>query len=433
MSEANWNNLELRNLAEVNPETLGGGTSPNVRFRYFDITSVSPGRVNWPVIKEFEFRDAPSRARRIVRSGDTLFCTVRPTLQAHVNVDWSCGGLDVCSTGFAVFRPRGCDPRFLFHKVFSDEVTRYVRQREVGSNYPAVNESDLRVMPLLVPESPDEQTQIGRVLDTVDSAVRAAEAIIAKLNQIKIGVVQDLLNLGLDEHGAIRDPVQSPKQFQDSRIGSFPITWTVEPLSKLLIGIDAGKSPNCPNYPAPKGEWGILKVSAVTNDGFISTENKHLENGRYVNQTLVVRQGDLLITRCNTPDLVGTACLVDKAPPPLLLCDKTLRLRLNSERDDSHYLVHALRMPQLRRQIEISATGSSGSMKNISQHDIRRYLVPRPPFEEQQRIACKIGVFERRIAAEEHRLRKLQVLKSGLAHDLLTGEVRIPITASISA
>ena len=116
--------------------------------------------------------------------------------------------------------------------------------------------------------------------------------------------------------------VRFPEQFQEWAIGSFPNTWTVEPFSNLLTGIEAGNSPSCPNYPAPAGAWGILKVSAVTNDGFVPSENKHLDNARRVSQSLVVRHGDLLMTRCNTPELVGAACLVDQAPPPLLLCDK---------------------------------------------------------------------------------------------------------------
>jgi type I restriction enzyme S subunit len=426
-----WLEEQLSALCRI----VGGGTPSRQNPRFWH------GRIPWASVKDFKEGERfinqteesiteaglASSASRLIPAGTPLICTRMAVGRSALSVHEIAINQDV----------KALCPN---DKVSGDYLQRllqhYRRELEriaIGSTVKGISTGDLLRLQVIYPQESDEQVDIANVLDAADSAIRKTEAVIGKLRQIKIGFLHDLLNFGVNEYGHVRDPIRFPEQFQQSAIGSFPNTWTIEPLSKLLTGIDAGDSPSCPNYPAPAGEWGILKVSAVTNEGFVPSENKHLENARHVSQTLAVRQGDLLITRCNTPELVGAACLVDQAPPPLLLCDKTLRLLLNPKRDDPRYVLHALRMPQVRRQIEISATGSSGSMKNISQNDIRGYLIPRPPTEEQRLIACKIGLIEARIAAELEQLSKAQALKAGLAHDLLTGTVRVPITASVPA
>src|SRR5450759_4855371 len=100
MSEAPWKDCTLDDLVNMNPEALGGSTPPRFRFRYIDINSVTLGKIDWQSVPEVEFRSAPSRARRIVRPGDTVFCTVRPSLQAPASADWNERDGFICSTGF---------------------------------------------------------------------------------------------------------------------------------------------------------------------------------------------------------------------------------------------------------------------------------------------------------------------------------------------
>ena len=158
------------------------------------------------------------------------------------------------------------------------------------------------------------------------------------------------------------------------------------PLGTLLTGIDVGRSPDLEDTPAGLGQWGVLKVSAVTNDGFRPNENKVVRSPSLYNPAFCVRQGDLLITRANTSALVGQSCVVGDTPPGLMLCDKTLRLRVNKRLAPTRYLQLALVHPSVRRQIENAATGTSGSMKNISQQSIKRLMIPVGSMTEMQRI-----------------------------------------------
>ncbi|XYI04213.1 restriction endonuclease subunit S [Sorangium sp. So ce1128] len=276
-----------------------------------------------------------------------------------------------------------------------------------------------------VPVPPvDEQEIIAEALDTLDDAILKTEQIVAKLKQMKQGLLHDLLARGIDENGELRDAERHPERFKDSSFGRIPTAWNVIPLGKMLAGIEAGKSPNCPDRPAAGDEWGVLKVSAVRPDGFRANENKVLLNTALANAAHEVRDGDLLITRANTYELVGLSCVVSNPPPRLLLCDKTLRLRAN-ECADREYLFFLLQIPYVRQQIENAATGSSGSMKNISQSAIRSLQIMAAPKEEQVAIASVLRASDCRIARERQRSEKLRLLKQGLMDDLLTGRVRV--------
>ncbi|MFE0570729.1 restriction endonuclease subunit S [Streptomyces albogriseolus] len=162
--------------------------------------------------------------------------------------------------------------------------------------------------------------------------------------------------------------------------------WPIEPLSYLLVGIEAGKSPDLPDSPAGPGEWGVLKVSAVHTSGFRAEENKRVETPGIVDTRYQVHPGDLLISRANTPELVGSACIVPEISTGLLLSDKTLRLRVDPTRALAEYVNTCLSSPALRRQIVNAASGSSRSMQNIGQKAIERLRLPVPPIEEQRRV-----------------------------------------------
>jgi len=243
-----------------------------------------------------------------------------------------------------------------------------------------------------------------------------------------------LLTRGLDENGELRDAIAHPEQFQDSPLGRIPKDWEVKAVEQILTGIDAGKSPDCPDIPAQSDEWGVLKVSAVRSDGFRAEENKVITNSVYINAAYEVKDGDLLITRANTYELVGLTCLVKNPPLRLLLSDKTLRLNVNHDFASVEFVSYILQMYLVRRQIQTNATGSSAGMKNISQKIIRSILIPLPKtINEQLEIVSTLNGHDERIRAEEAYRDKLKLQKKGLMDDLLTGRVRANTSQKISA
>lgn len=169
-------------------------------------------------------------------------------------------------------------------------------------------------------------------------------------------------------------------------------------------------------------------MSAVRFGGFDPAAVKTVDSRTSIPDASRVRAGDVLMTRANTRDLVGAVCIVDSVPDDYFLCDKTLRLVPHLERVAAEFLVEVLQSNTARSQIELSATGTSASMKNISQISIKSLQIPLPAMEDQVALAAILA--ESRVLAEALReeARALSEVRSALLDSLLSRQRSIPIS-----
>jgi type I restriction enzyme S subunit len=110
-------------------------------------------------------------------------------------------------------------------------------------------------------------------------------------------------------------------------LGKVPAHWDVKPVKSLIHSIEQGWSPQCEGYPADDGDWGVLKVGCVNGGRFDPDENKALPVNLEPIPSLGIAKGDILISRANTRELVGSAAVVEDNYPQLMLCDKLYRLK----------------------------------------------------------------------------------------------------------
>lgn len=156
----------------------------------------------------------------------------------------------------------------------------------------------------------------------------------------------------------------------------------------VLKGIVSGKSVKTLERPPVGNEFGILKVSAVTWGEFRPYESKAMPSDYEPGDCPRAMDGDILISRANTRELVGAPVMVRGDHPRLLLSDKLLKLVADEAVVDRRYLVRALRSSAAVSHFSQRAGGSSGSMKNVTQSDIREVPIPLPTLTEQRRIAA---------------------------------------------
>lgn len=179
------------------------------------------------------------------------------------------------------------------------------------------------------------------------------------------------------------------------------------PLAELVVAIEAGRSPSALDRPATSDELGVLRVSAISSGTFRAEENKALPADYDPGDCPRVNSGDLLFSRANTRELVGAVAIAERDYPNLLLSDKTLRLQVDSRRCSQRYLLYYLRSPGAREYLVRHATGTSGSMLNISQYKLRGLPVPALPLPEQRRIA---DILDKADALRRKRREALQLL-----------------------
>ena len=197
-----------------------------------------------------------------------------------------------------------------------------------------------------------------------------------------------------------------------SFLDRLPADWSARRLRFITAGIEQGWSPQCDNDIAADDGWGVMKVGCVNGHQFDPLENKALPADLEPLPEYELHPGDVLISRANTRDLVGSAAVVPHdVRPKLLLCDKLFRLSPDPQIDE-RYLTYFLRTPAARYQYEKNATGASGSMQNIGQDTIKNLVLPIPPRAEQQNIATFLDWKTSQI---DTLITKKQALSHGLA------------------
>ena len=188
---AQYDRLHLRDIADVNCRSLGGDTPSDFAFSYISLSDVEPGLISGNLEKH-RFDEAPSRARRCVTAGDILMATVRPNLQAFARVTGKHAGC-IASTGFAVITAKpGFDPDYVYQYLFSAHVTGQLNALVVGSNYPAVNASDVEALLIYCPPLGDQQ-RIARVLSALDLSLQKLSRRRDQLVAEKKALMQQLL------------------------------------------------------------------------------------------------------------------------------------------------------------------------------------------------------------------------------------------------
>jgi type I restriction enzyme S subunit len=423
MTPEGWTIPTLGDVADV----AIGGTPARNNPAYWDPEKRSGNR--WVAISDLKDRVVAETAEQISalgvqKSNVKLVRAGTPIMSFKLSIGRiALAGRDLYTNeAIAAFRVRGSlDPVFLLYAL--PRTAELHGEADVAVKGKTLNKAKLVDLPLLLPPLP-EQRKIAAILTSVDEAIEGAQTVIDQLQVVKKAMMADLLTRGIPGRH---------KKFKQTEIGEVPEKWEVVPLGDLLDGINAGWSPQCESRPAGPKEWGVLKVSAVSWGEFRQEENKLLPSSLVPREEIEVRSGDILVSRANTPELVGRAVIVRATRSQLMLCDKIFRLRTDQTKVDSAYLNLVLGSPNSRAQIQDGASGSSRSMKNISQEKLRNVLVQRPALAEQRQIAVGIDALADRVVEEKAVLASLSALKSALMSVLLTGEVRVRVAEGVSA
>ena len=154
-------------------------------------------------------------------------------------------------------------------------------------------------------------------------------------------------------------------------------------LGRCLQGISQGWSPNAAEGELENDQWAVLTLSSVKRGMFDPTAIKPIPTSAKVPSGIEVRDGDLLLTRSNTRELVGDVCIAQGPRPKTVICDLIYRLTPDPAVLDREFLMFQLLSNLGRGQIERDARGSSDTMPKIAQRHIRSWRILVPPLDEQ--------------------------------------------------
>lgn len=275
--------------------------------------------------------------------------------------------------------------------------------------YPSINEAE-KISDFL-----DHETA------KIDSLIAKQEKLIELLKEKRQAVISHAVTKGLNPNVVMKD---SGVEW----LGLVPEHWKCVKIKHITTLFEQGWSPQCDSRPAELNEYGVLKVGCVNNSIFRASENKALPPELEPRLQYLIKKNDLLISRANTKELVGSATVVDDEYPNLILCDKLYRLRLAKNVIPEMVSLY-LSISVVREQIELSATGASHSMQNIGQDTINELWYLLPSFEEAECILKKINInnqiFNSLIEKAELAIQLMQERRTALISAAVTGKIDV--------
>jgi len=392
VSERGWSDAKLGAVAQVDravvaPDRIPRGT------RYIGLEHIA-GDGTLVGVRVLDIGELRS-TKFAFSDRHVLFGKLRPYLRKVARPTFS----GVCSTDILAILPGpDLDRDFLYHSLRQPRIISLATSRSEGANLPRLSPKALLDFPISLPPLA-EQRRIAAVLDRADAIRRKRRKSLLLVDELLRSTFLELFG----------DPLRNEKGWEIGRFDS--VIRSIQPGSSVKEG---------DGTPGP-ADWAVLKISAVTSGQYLPNEAKVV---RAPPERLVVPiRGDLLFSRANTRELVAATCIVDHDAPRVFLPDKLWKITPHADVATVEYLKYLLTEPRFRKTLTRLATGTSGSMLNVSQDKFLRLRLPIPPFVLQKRFTKQVWkVYDIRAECDQA-LNQSEKLFDSLAQQAFRGAV----------
>lgn len=353
---------------------------------------------------------------KVCQKGDLLISVRAPVGEINIADQDYCIGRGLAAIRFEEIPP-------IIGKSLLEHAKNQLRKVAQGSTFEAINKNNLAELKIVnIPKA--ELLLLEKIAGNLEVQIRETESIIAKLQQVKQGLLHDLLTRGVDENGELRPSYEdAPELYKSSELGWIPKDWERNTLANLL------SEPTRNGLYKPKNFHGFGPLM-VQMGGLFSGKEVTFDSATRVNvsqlelQTYGLTEGDLLFARRSLVfEGAGLCTIVSELPEPATFESSIIRARINDKIAIPTFVCDFLRCEisysqrrKLIRQVAVSGVTSG---------DLKELIIPLPPLTEQMQIQQIQTSSADRISAEKIRLEKLKLKKSGLMDDLLTGKKRV--------
>lgn len=279
--------------------------------------------------------------------------------------------------------------------------------------------------PVWLPQTSQQETVVTYLdheVGLIDTLIAEKESMLSLLDEKRQALVSHAVTQGLD-------PKAKMKPTGIEWLEMIPKHWETERLKFHVLKMEQGWSPQCENIQAEPDEWGVLKVGAVNSWDFNPNENKRLPDSLEPVIEYQIKPRDVLMSRANTTQLLGSVTFVNEVEAKLMLCDKLYRLDIDERRLNREYAVAFLRSRPGRVLFEMEATGASNSMQNIGQDTVKNTWVPVPPIDEQAEIVAHLkserSASNQMSDALNESITLLKERRSALITAAVTGQIKL--------
>lgn len=335
-----------------------------------------------------------------------------------------CQERGIITSAYLTLRNRGNDSSaFLHYLLHSYDLCKVfygmgngVRQ---GMNY-----SDIRKLKMIIPPFPEQEaidSFLDRKCSEIDSLISLQEEMISELQAYKQSIITKAVTKGLDPNAPMKD---SGVEW----IGILPKKWSNAKLKNIIDYIESGVSVNAGIENVTSTDIGVLKTSSVSKNTFIPTECKKVFETELSRVSCPVKGNTIIVSRMNTPELVGACGYVEKDYNNIFLPDRLWQVHFQ-ETVHVKYIYYCLVSKRVKSYFSSLSSGTSSSMQNITQGQFQNTAITLPPLSEQQAIASyldeKTSQIDSLIALKQEKITELKDYKKSIIYEYVTGKKKV--------
>ncbi len=407
-----WQETTLRSVCEPT-RVWNPVREPRDEFWYVDVSAVSRDSLEIRTPQRVKAASAPSRARKVIKSGDSIFATVRPTLRRIAFVAKQFDD-QIASTAFCVVRAnrQKAAPPFLYYVLQTDSLNEEIAKFEGGASYPAVNDKDVLDRTISLPPKP-EQEKIASVLWKIQHAIAVEEKLVTTARELKQSAMRQLFTHGL------RGELQ-----KETEIGLMPKSWTTPKLEKCCHVESSSLSYTDFLAMPPSADKETVRAMGIK----VSDMN--------------LLGNELRIVRSNLERLLSRATAERKCVPPdtVVFPKRGAAIATNKKRLTTAWTILDPNIIGVRagsgvsheflfqwfQQFDLRTITEPGPTPQLNKKNLTPLILPIPNDpDEQQEIANILQTIDRKISIHEQKRATLQELFKTMLHQLMTAQIRV--------
>lgn len=408
----NWVWVRLGEVNKYISKSVNPISEPDKIFELYSVPSMVD---NYPEI--IAGSDIGSSKQSVCKK-DVLLCKINPRINRVWKVSQFTDNELIASSEWIIIRNNHIDANYLMYCFQSKYFREFMLSNVsgVGGSLMRAQPKYVQTYPIPLPPLSEQQRIVERI-----------EELFAKLDEAKERL-QEVADSFAVRKAAILHKAFTGEMTKQWRLenGVGDESWEEITWGSFIEKIEAGKNWNALGRPPKNGEFGVVKVSAVTWGEFLEDESKTCTEESQWNEEKRISVGDFLFSRANTIQLVGNCVIVKDVKRKLMLSDKILRFSL-SERVYDFFALWYTRTSSYRKQIESVASGNQDGMRNISQNNMKMIIFPLPTLPEQHEIVRLIDeLLARECAAQqaaEQALASIELMKKSILARAFRGEL----------
>ena len=379
-------------------------------FYYIDIDAIDNKNQVVTEAKKIKTAEAPSRASRKLHTGDTVFSLVRPYLKNIAYIDEQLSEC-IASTGFFVCTPNAAlNDKYLYRLMISNYVVDGLNKHMKGDNSPSIRKDDIENYPIPLPPLSEQQRIVERI-----------EELFAKLDEAKERLQEVADSFAVRKAAILHKAFtgELTKQWRREN-GVSDESWEEKTIGKICSSLKYGTSKKS----SDDGEVVVLRMGNLQN-GEIDWSNLAYTSDEEEIKKYLLKPGDVLFNRTNSPELVGKTSIY-RGEMPAIYAGYLIKLDYEKNIVVGEYLNYYLNSSKAKEYyMQVKTDGVSQS--NINAKKIGEFEIPLPSLPEQHEIVRLIdALLARERAAQqaaEQALASIDLMKKSILARAFRGEL----------